>query len=363
MLKGAFVHLAWTPWLMLAAGELLAETPRTLDPLRTIKVARDDKPVNDPANPGAVISCVALHPDGKIIAAVGDDHIVRTFDLGDGRLLKSLPGHLGWVRCAAFSRDGKTLVTAGEDRKVLFWNTTTWQLAREVNGPLQVFCLAYSADADRFVAVGFDERLRFFGSGGQAGGELTCPDRDVRAVACSVDGKLLAAAGRNGKLTVWEGGKPAIEGKRADVRAIHALVFSPDGKWLVTGGDGELIQVWNSSSGKLRLSIRRQGKVRALAFCGPDLLAAGGADNKVHLWDLRRLEKLGADARQEETAQLVGHQGTVTSIVCDARQRILITGSYDTTIRIWQMDNIKPQAATEAPGKGSAGDASGGPRP
>jgi len=340
-------------WLFLTAllaawpaERLLAQQVRTIDPALTIRVARDERGIDDPAAPGAVVSAVCLSPDGHTIAVVGDDHIVRTFALADGRRLHELAGHQRWVRGAAFALDGRSLITADEDRKIIFWDTLNQRNKQELNAGIQVYGLAMSPLGDQFAVAGFGGRLRLIGTDGQLGAELTAPGPDTRAVAFSADGQRLAAAARNGKLSVWRlpQAAPVIDGMTADRRAIYAVAFSPDGRWLATGGDGEFIHVWDAQTGKKRLSIRRPGKTRSLIFCGADVLAAGGTDNRVRIWDLARVEKKpAANDLHIEDIQLVGHQGSVTSLVFIADTQTIISGSYDTTVRVWNLNTASPR--------------------
>src|SRR5687767_5675453 len=106
MSRAVFCHVAWlTAWMMLSATPLLAQAPQILNPTLTINVARQELAGADPRNPGSVVSAVALSPDGRIVAAVGDDHVVRTYELASGRNLQALTGHARWVRGAAFALD------------------------------------------------------------------------------------------------------------------------------------------------------------------------------------------------------------------------------------------------------------------
>jgi WD40 repeat protein len=50
----------------------------------------------------------------------------------------------------------------------------------------------------------------------------------------------------------------------------------------------------------------------------------------------------------------VGHTGTVASLACDAKADTLVSGSYDTTIRVWNLTGAPAPAtasreAAEAP--------------
>ena len=67
--------------------------------------------------------------------------------------------------------------------------------------------------------------------------------------------------------------------------------------------------------------------VIALAFVGPQLLAAGGSDNMIRLWDL---------ASRSEVGVLTGHEGSVASLTSDGD--VLVSGSFDATIRVWTIE-------------------------
>ena len=68
-----------------------------------------------------VISGVALDPSGKLLATVGDDHLLRVWNLASGQVLFQLGPHADWVRAVAFRADGKIFATAGDDRRIRYW--------------------------------------------------------------------------------------------------------------------------------------------------------------------------------------------------------------------------------------------------
>ena len=66
-------------------------------------------------------------------------------------------------------------------------------------------------------------------------------------------------------------------------------------------------------------------------------MAAGGSDNLIRLWDL--------SARTDQL-ELVGHTGSVTALVWDARTDQLVSGSFDTTVRFWQLKDSSIETAS-----------------
>ena len=72
-----------------------------------------------------------------------------------------------------------------------------------------------------------------------------------------------------------------------------------------------------------------------------DQIAAGSSDNLIRIIDIDNPSDVGV---------LKGHTGTVCELVVDGNE--LISGSFDTTVRIWKMDNnlVKSSKSGEAGG-------------
>jgi hypothetical protein len=65
---------------------------------------------------------LAFSRDGRTIALGTNDGLVRLWDVISGREYIPLAGHQGRIRCLTFPPDGKTLVSFGEDARVLTWS-------------------------------------------------------------------------------------------------------------------------------------------------------------------------------------------------------------------------------------------------
>lgn len=230
-----------------------------------------------------------------------------------------------------FTPDGKYLITAGDDGRVL-----RWSLANLSSRPVEMFKqeealfdIDVSPQGDRLFFVGFDSRLHIISlDTGKLEAERFCHCVDMRTLAISPNGQHVAAGCRNGTIHIWS--KPDWQSNgvfKTHTRRVRALTFSRNGEWLISAGEDRSIMVTDIEHGKevMRLSSG-PAKVLSLAICGDNLLASGGSDNLIRLWDLEKRTQLG---------RLDGHTGSVASLASNVET--LVSGSFDTTVRVWQL--------------------------
>lgn len=299
-----------------------------LHPERIFTLVDTDDPEDEPA----VATAVAISPDGRLVAAGGDDHVIRVWNAETGKRLRRLAGHDDWVRAIQLDMKKGRLASVGNDHAVLLWDLKTGkriinsQLAR---GPLT--SVSFHPNREQLLTVGFGDALRLFSlSTGSLERHFKCPCRDTRSVAVSPDGHWMAAAGRNGRLRIWS--LDDVEQPKnvpADTRRIYTVAMAPGSGQVATGGDGSSIRIWDLATGDLTAELPvRPAKVRSLLYLNDNLLASSGTDNKICIWDL---------PSQQIVRQLEGHTGTVAALSRDASGEKLVSSSYDTTVRIWNL--------------------------
>ena len=330
---------------LIAAGTAVgasvrAETTPQLSANKVIQLVQ----IN-PTEAMPVVSSVALDPAGKLLAAVGDDHLVRAFDLPSGKLVHRWASHVDWVKASAFRPNGAVLATSGADRRICFWNVMTDGSTRNVSErlPAAVCTLAYSPDGRLLAAAGFADNVWLFDAEqGKLLRELPAPGVNIRTIAFSPDGTRMAAAGRAGLVRIWDAASgQQISDVQVSSRRIFALAYSPDGKLLAAAGHQRIVRLLDTTSGKVLADLpERPGDVMSLCFCGPDTLASAGSGNVIHLWDV---------ASQKERCQLIGHTGSVTTMVFNRSAEMLISGSYDTTVRLWDVKRRSEERITQRP--------------
>jgi hypothetical protein len=115
---------------------------------------RDRKFSGDQKIPGA---CVALTPDGRILAAHDQGNTVHFWDIATGRLLRTSPGRSGRPTALAFAPDGRSLAEGRTDGAIRLLETATGSVRRILTGHHgQITSLAWSADSRTLISASND---------------------------------------------------------------------------------------------------------------------------------------------------------------------------------------------------------------
>jgi WD40 repeat protein/serine/threonine protein kinase len=290
---------------------------------------------------GLHIHRVAFGPGGKHLATTGGDGTVKVWNVKTGERLYTIQHGAHHV---VFSPEGHWLALAGSDSVKVF-DATSGQLLRTLPGPVDNVqglalspdgqCLAFGNNRDRTVrlwdTVSWVERHTL---GPHAG--------ILMDLAFRRDGAQLAVAcgqwywtGGEGEVKVWDvaTGQP-VHTLGGHISGAFAVAFTPDGRRLASGGaeDG-LVKLWDLQTGRETLTLRgHTDSVWGVVF-SPDgrQLYSAGHDHSVRVWDAT---PLGQDDRFE-LQTLRGHTGRVTSLGFSSDNERLVSGSMDRTCKVW----------------------------
>ena len=71
------------------------------------------------------VTCLAINPNGQVLASGSRDRTIRLWSLPDGTALQVLKGHISDVTCLAISPNGQVLASGSKDGTVRLW-TLGW---------------------------------------------------------------------------------------------------------------------------------------------------------------------------------------------------------------------------------------------
>ncbi len=282
---------------------------------------------------GAIDSLLFSADSSVLISGGGsNDANLRIWSLATGKSLTKLRGQSSGVRAMAMDRYGKNLISGGEDSDINIWN---WRSGKHQSSLLEhdsnITALAIAPDGKTLVSGSLDgmkvwdigilpQYLHY---------TLTRTGSPVSALAINSNGFLLASGDLTGTVKFWNirTGTYTSEFKPHD-RMISGLVFTPDGKTLITASRDRTIKVWDLASGQLlNTFLGHRGEIRAIALHPTLPILASAGDDGTIIWSLEtgRL-----------TAKIRGHNNWVESIAFSPDGRYLATGSFDTTVKVWE---------------------------
>ena len=277
-----------------------------------------------------VVTGVSMKNDGSEIAIVGDDHYVAIYDIATQAFTHEIDAHRDWVRSAVYAPVGNRLATAGNDRTLRVWATGNYKTPLYTRShEAAIIELAYSPDATKLATVGFERTLRIYDAeSGRVDRHMACPCPDNHAVVFSSDGEMIAAGGRCGTIRVWDVASGNVVSEvKAHRRRIRSLQFTADDQ-LVSVSDDRMVKVVNPRVGLVDDSLPRQAsKLFSAQLLPGGLLAIGGSDNQIRVWNLESGHEVGV---------LRGHTGTVSTLAFG--HGVLVSGSFDTQVRIWRVN-------------------------
>jgi WD40 repeat protein/serine/threonine protein kinase len=180
----------------------------------------------------------------------------------------------------------------------------------------------------------------------------------IGALTFAPSGSVLVSADWQGKLRIWQPqtGKLLRPPIPAHNGPVPALAFSADGKWLATAGNDMTVKLWSVEYAPLGMGllvgivnplpdlreratlIGHRGQVRCLAFSpNSKILATGGGDWTIRLWDLSHFPEAGMNP---QVRTLTGHTNAVLSLAFSNDGQTLASGSEDRTIRLWDLKEL-----------------------
>jgi len=241
----------------------------------------------------STITSLTVAPKGRLIACGTLDGRVLLVDTRHGKQKKSFGGHEGAVTAVAFLPDGKHIVSSSWDQTTQRWSRTGREEPIRLRHGTEVKALAVSAEASKGAAGARDGEVKIF---------------SLTSLKCTKN----------------------LQAHDSD---ISGLAFSDDGRFLVTTSWDGTCKVWDTSKFEETSPVVHQNeRLRSLAIADdPPRAFLGLHGGRILVVDL---DSPG------EPAELVGHEDVVSSLTVSPSGDLLVSGSWDRTIRTWSLDDL-----------------------
>ncbi len=277
------------------------------------------------------VSCLAISPDGQILASGSYDDTIKLWRLSTGEEISTLTGHSDDVESVAFHPDGEILASGSYDRTIKLWQLSTGKKIRTLRGHSEdIESVAFSPNGQILTSGGDDNEIKLWQlSTGNELHTLRGHSERVWSVAFSADGQMLASGSGDNTIKLWHlATGQEVKTLWGHSGYVSAVAFCADGEILVSGSDDNTIKLWQLSTGlEVATLTGHSQSIWCLAVTSDDTLVSGGADNLIKIWQLSTGEELGT---------LTGHNLGVLAVAISPEEDILVSGDGDGCIKVWR---------------------------
>ena len=254
-------------------------------------------------------------------------------------------GHKSGINSVCFSRSlprsggDFQVVSGGEDGQVLVWSMRAQMRPLRFSGHVgPVTGVAASPSGEKIASVGVDKSLRFWDNNNRGKGSVIKQAHSgaVRAIDWSEDGRFVLTCSDDKSVKLWNNEGKFTSSFLGHTNWVRTASISSEGTRAVSAGDDRTVRVWDLTRGSCDAQLCSFYDHTAAVFQSlfhprdPQVVAAGGSDRCINLWDCRSKRPLLQSYKD-------AHGGGVKAIAFHPAGNYLVSAGQDGLIRVWDL--------------------------
>ncbi len=191
----------------------------------------------------------AFSPDSKKVLINKEGNEAELWQVKNTNLLAMLEAHEYDILNIDFSINGAYMATAGQDQKIVLWDSTGKKIREWEASPLPVRVVAFSPDNQVIASGGVDKLITIWNFEGKEQNKIQGHQSDITALYFSNDGQRLYSASKDSTLKIWNRNGKEIKNvwlhfvptRISTFENEHILVWENEEKMEVVDKDGNFV--------------------------------------------------------------------------------------------------------------------------
>ncbi|HBL11774.1 MAG TPA: sugar-binding protein [Cyanobacteria bacterium UBA11162] len=272
---------------------------------------------------------IAFSPNGKQIASASADTTVKLWQI-DGRLQTTLTGHEQAIWGVAFSPDSQIVASAGLDNTIKLWNSKGTLLKTLIGHQAPIWDIAFCPKINLLVSGSSDRTAKLWTLNGTLVKTLQ-GNSPILGVSCSANGQYIATGGQDRFVNVWKPDGTLIRTLKQHNAVIRDLALSADGLLVASASEDGTVKLWQRNKQLLKPLHGHQDTVWEVATSPDSQWIASVGGDTLKLWRM--------DGTLWKTIQ--ERESGFRTVAFTPNSRMMVTGSDDRTVKIWQLDDVQ----------------------
>jgi len=285
----------------------------------------------------AGIKDVLFSKDGKILITTGYDETCRIYDVQSWELIKVLRGHKDDIMSTEISPDGKTILTSSWDRTARLFDLLTGTTMRVFESQTGwINSAVFSPDGNSILVASYDNSILIYeASTGLVKNVLKGHNGPVMSAVYSIDGKMVLSASKDQTARIFylESSRQTLTLKGYS-KNIDRAIFDPLGKVVLTVNNDEfIVQIIDLQNGNLLHDLKGHSDLIETVLFSSDgnKVITGSWDSTARIFDLKTAA----------VKVLFGNSGKITAAVFSPNNKYALISCDDGTARVFDISNGK----------------------
>ncbi len=275
---------------------------------------------------------LAWSPDGRYIAAASVLGPVTIFEGRHRAVIHAFDGHEFGTMSIAWRPDSKVLASAGQDGKIRLWEITSGEATHSLDGGAAwVEHLAWRGGKKPILASAAGRKLKLWNAVGDLVREYPDHQSTISGLQWRPRVRQLASIAYGG-VTLWDPQQSEAVRRLEWQGSSLVVAWSPDGKHIATGDQDSTVHFWIMSTGKDLQMSGYPTKVRELSWDATSRYLATGGGQEVTVWDCS-----GRGPAGTSPVTLSGHQDFLSVVRFQHHGKLLASGGTDGLVYVWQL--------------------------